>query len=487
MAAAAENIDTRLLEQTCDAFMIINNDYYSNLNKQDARKPGDWWNKTSPAIINMYSAYLLHPELMIECSQSAKYRQTQTSRAASLITFIQRFDIGDTAADAPRTLMSKSQEGRNLIRILEQQKAGIMESMRYHSGEEEMDIDDDDDDDLKGGRKRKQKGGALSDSSKRALANIIIAGAIVGAGITMFNMGGMKLLTSRLVGWLSPAFQDNTHCLGAFGYWKNKMVSSVGLTKSCSMIASENASAADWVVTKVQFTLAAMGFSAGVGVWGTWTKMQNIVIRFVIDPIDNGIEYFKTQPVAPTGQPAGQSMIERVISAEVGLAALKAYSSANADTRTRLLAAKTPAQGQPRLELFFNKNIDQAISTRNATLLGNDLEVVLPGEPVPQGATQLNDVYREIYFKSLQSADDDATLTAAAASSGAAAQISPRGGKKKRKTLKKKHHKKHHKKHARKTGKKKMHKKKRRKTAKKHHKKHNKKHHKKRAHKTRKH
>lgn len=481
MAAAAETMDMRLVEQTCDAFMIINNDYYSNLNRQDPRKPGDWWNQTSPAIINMYSAYLLNPELMIKCSQSAKYRQTQTSRAASLITFIQRFDIGDTAADAPRTLMSKSPAGQNLIKILEQQKAGIMESMRDHSGEEKMDIDDD----LGGGRKRKQKGGALSDSSKRALANIIIAGAIVGAGITMFNMGGMKLLTSRLVGWLSPAFQDNAHCLSAFGYWKNKMVSSVGLTKSCSMIASENASAADWVVTKVQLALAAMGFSASVGVWGTWTTMQNVVIRFVIDPIDNGIDYFKTQPVAPTGQPAGQSMIERVISAEVGLAALKAYSTANADTRTRLLAAKTPAEGQARLELFFNKNIDQAIRDRNATLLGNDLEVVLPGQAAPQGATQLNDVYREVYFKSLQSAHDQATLAAAAAASSGAAATT--GGKKKRKTLKKKHHKKHnkkhHKKHARKTGKKKMHKKKRRKTAKKHHKKH----HKKRAHKTRKH
>ena len=481
MAAAAETMDMRLVEQTCDAFMIINNDYYSNLYRQNPDNPGDWWNQTSPAIINMYSAYLLNKKLMINCSKSDKYRQTETSRAASLITFIQRFDIGDKAADAPRTLMNKSQAGRNLIRILEEQKAGIAPE------EEDVEMDIEDDDLVGGRKKKKQKGGAMSDSSKRALANIIIAGAIVGAGITMFNMGGMQLLTSRLVGWLSPAFQDNAHCLTAFGYWKNKVVSSVGLAKSCSMIASENASAADWVVTKVQLALAGMGVSASVGVWGTWTMMQNVVIRFVIDPIDNGIDYFKTQPVAATGQPAGQSMIERVISAEVGLAALKAYSTANEETRTRLLAAKTPAEGQPRLELFFNKNIYQAIRDRNATLLGNDLEVVLPGQPVPAGATQLNDVYRQVYFKSLQSAHDQATLTAAAASSGAAAQISPRGGKKKRKTLKKKHHKKHHKKHARKTGKKKMHKKKGKKTAKKHHKKHNKKHHKKRGRKTRKH
>ena len=35
MAAAAETMDMRLVEQTCDAFMIINNDYYSNLYRQN--------------------------------------------------------------------------------------------------------------------------------------------------------------------------------------------------------------------------------------------------------------------------------------------------------------------------------------------------------------------------------------------------------------------------------------------------------------------
>ena len=244
--------------------------------------------------------------------------------------------------------------------------------------------------------------------------------------------------------------------------------------------------------------MAAIGLAAGTGMYARWTMMQNFVIRFVIDPIDNGVDYFRTPRGAQMATIADgqESIIAKVISAEVGISAMKAYSIASPETRTLLLqeAGKT---GDARVPLFFNKDIQAAITANNVSSLGPDLDVVLPGQTPPADATQLNDVYREVYFNSIQSAASDAAqeLVAQAqtallqATQNAAALVSSTGGKKKRKTIKKK--KKHHKKHARKTGKKKMHKKKGKKTAKKHHKKHhkkhNKKHHKKNGRKTRKH
>ena len=382
-------------------------------------------------------------------------------------------------------------------------------------------------------RRRGMKGGALTETRKKALANIIIALGTALAGAAMLKMGGVKWMTGKLVGLLSPAFQDNAHCLSVWGYYKNTIGSTMRLSKSCHDIASENASAADWVVTKVQVAMTAIGFSAAGGMYGSWTMMQNFVIKFVIDPIDNGVDYLKASPQADESQ----SIVSKVISAEVGISAMKAYSAADAAMRT-LLLAEAGKTGDDREQLFFNKNIQPAIDADDISLLGDrqdPLDVVLLQQQHPDGATPLDDVYRKVYFEAVIAAANQsaqalvrkaeealrAAQSAVAATSAAInhtsstynqqqrqppqhlqppqqrqppqRQLQPAaattGGKKKRKTMKKK---KHHKKHARKTGKKKKHKKKKhkkkgRKTAKKHHKKHNKKHNKKHGRKTRKH
>ena len=252
------------------------------------------------------------------------------------------------------------------------------------------------------------------------------------------------------------------------------------MAKSCSMIAQENSSAADWVVTKVQLAMAGVGFSASIGLWGTWTRLQNGVIRFIIDPIDNFM----------TKAPSSKSIVSKILSAQVALSAVKAYDAEVVPGNKAVLKAGENAV--PRIELFFNKPITEALTTDNAAKIPGDLDVivVLPGEAAPPEDARgpvLDDEYRALFFEAIDAATAPTTAaapTTGAASSGAAAST---GGKKKRKTMKKKHHKKRNKKHARKTGKKKMHKKKGKKTAKKHHKKHNKKHHKKRGRKTRKH
>ena len=379
--------------------------------------------------------------------------------------------------------------------------------------------------------RRGMKGGALTETRKKALANIIIALGTVLAGAAMLKTGGVKWMTGKLVGLLSPAFQDNAHCLSVWGYYKNTIGSTMRLSKSCHEIASENASAADWVVTKVQVAMTAIGFSAAGGMYGSWTMMQNFVIKFVIDPIDNGVDYLKASPQADESQ----SIVSKVISAEVGISAMKAYSAADAAMRT-LLLAEAGKTGDDREQLFFNKNIQPAIDADDISLLGDrrdPLDVVLLQQQHPVGATPLDDVYRKVYFEAVIAAANQSaqalvrkaeealraaqsavaatsaatttapptttaatttappTTTAAATGSAATATTTAAitGGKKKRKTMKKK---KHHKKHARKTGKKKKHKKKKhkkkgRKTAKKHHKKHHKKHNKKHGRKTRKH
>ena len=490
MAAAAAA--TEYTDELCAEIKSIDDQYHMALGNSDPDREGAWWESTGPAIINMYSAYLIDSGLVLGCAGRIG-RQSSASKATSLINLITQFGTKNKHANSAESLMKMSPQGRKLIEILKEQERGIaaLKAMSMSTsmvGRKQGRRDEDGDEDGEPTlvqtvtkRRRDMSGGAMSPSTKKALANIILAGALATGAAAAIKYGGMKILTGALVEWLSPAFQDNSHCLTVFGYWKNKIGSAAGMAKSCQMIASENASAADWVVTRVQLAMGGMGLSASIGIWGTWTRLQNSVIRFIIDPIDNFM----------TKAPSSKSIVSKVLSAQVALSAVKAYDAADLANKAVLKARVS------ELQLFFNKPLTEALATDNAAKIPADLDVivVLPGAAAPPEDARgsvLNDEYRALFFEAIDTAAAPTTGAAATSSSGAAATSSSgaaasTGGKKKRKTMKKKHHKKRNKKHARKTGKKKMHKKKGKKTAKKHHKKHNKKHHKKRGRKTRKH
>ena len=552
MASKSQDLNEDV--QICNLIKWLDDKYNTKLTEAFPSDFEEWFEMTGQLILTMYTYYLVDKSIIGKC---LSYRLTENSQSTLMLgNIIKNVDnffrinvkplrnatqipgldkiLGLTKPDSPSNPISEllAQQMFIMKEGVVEAKGGLQNleigSTRSRdadpSSEQQARAND------MGKRRRLMKGGALTETRKKALANIIIALGTALAGAAMLKMGGVKWMTGKLVGLLSPAFQDNAHCLSVWGYYKNTIGSTMRLSKSCHEIASENASAADWVVTKVQVAMTAIGFSAAGGMYGSWTMMQNFVIKFVIDPIDNGVDYLKASPQADESQ----SIVSKVISAEVGISAMKAYSAADAAMRT-LLLAEAGKTGDDREQLFFNKNIQPAIDADDISLLGDrrdPLDVVLLQQQHPVGATPLDDVYRKVYFEAVIAAANQsaqalvrkaeealraaqsavaatsaasttpaapttaaATTTAAPTTAAATTTAAPTpaaattGGKKKRKTMKKK---KHHKKHARKTGKKKKHKKKKhkkkgRKTAKKHHKKHNKKHNKKHGRKTRKH
>ena len=365
-------------------------------------------------------------------------------------------------------------------------------------------------------------GGYFSDDTKKVLANVIMAAMVLG-GTVFAAMGGLSYITTSLYGALasSSAFQDSTHCLTVIGYSKNYIASSLsGGVKACSVIFDENRAAVDFITTKVQFIWAASLAAVGGFSYAAWGNIRNMIIRYLIDPVDQTIDYLNPQ------KPKTQEVINKFLDGLITTSAAASWANEEArmanqpGTQNNWVIQANKDQGQrPKLYFNFTKNqLDGGAITianlKDVTISMAPREAPapqanFPGPPavdsvrgVPAPPVELKLPEQQKFYGIIRSLEEDKQSKAAApalpvvgvgqasavalapaapgqsAAAAAASQGPGQGGKKRRRTMKKK---KHHRKN--KTGKKKHHKKK-------HHKKHkksHKKHHKKHGRKTRKH
>ena len=370
------------------------------------------------------------------------------------------------------------------------------------------------------------RGGYFSDDTMRVLANVIMASMVLG-GTVFAAMGGLSYITTSLYGALasSSAFQDSTHCLTVIGYSKNYIASSLsGGVKACSVIFDENRAAVDFIMTKVQVIWVASLAAVGGFSYAAWGNIRNMIIRYLIDPVDQTIDYLNPQ------KPKTQEIINKFLDGLITTSAAASWANEEArmagqpGTQNNWVIQANKDQGQ-RPKLYFN--FTQTQLDGGAITIANLKDVTIsmkpegaappqanfPGPPavesvrgVPAPPVELKLPEQQKFYGIIRSLEEDKQSEAAApalpvvgvgqasavalapaapgqsAAAAVASQGPGQGGKKRRRTMKKK---KHHRKN--KTGKKKHHKKKHHKKHKKSHKKSHKKHHKKHGRKTRKH
>lgn len=377
-------------------------------------------------------------------------------------------------------------------------------------------------------KKRKVlRGGYFEGKTKIAVANVIMASAAL-AGTAFAINGGLLYITKSLINAMSTsgAFQESSHCLTFIGYSKNWFASAASAgVKSCSAIISENDAAADFIMTKVQLIVTASIAAVGGFSYAAWGNIRNLIIRFLIDPLDQAIDWMNPPPGADKDKIV-KKFIDGLITTSAAASwqqerdvVAAAAAAGNPGAQNKWVLAANKDEGQ-RPKLYFNftqSQFDQhAITIQNLTAVTIRAEAVADTAPesnfpnlqplpasasqaarearasMPLDADQQNNFYNIIKALETQQfkRDAEANLPVVAAL-GQAQGVQPQqqqqqpqgtGGKKRRRTMKKK---KYHRKN--KTGKKKHHKKKHHKKHKKSHKKSHKKHHKKHGRKTRKH
>lgn len=362
--------------------------------------------------------------------------------------------------------------------------------------------------------KRKMIGGYFKQKTKIVLANVILSTFVLG-GTVFAAMGGFSAITTTLQNALAStsAFAEQAHCLNIIGYSKNWLASSLtGGVKSCNTIFDENRAAVDFIDAQITRIYGAAIVAVGGFSWAAWGNIRNMVIKYIVDPIDHTLDYMYP-PKEIDHAVIVKNFIDGLITTSAAASwqeEKEAAAARNPPTANKWASAE---QMEPRPKLYFNfterqfqagainiKNL-QSVQIRIAAPDGSPPPADFPGPPaVPAAergdAMQLSEEQQNQFYSIIQKLEQDDQKATAAASlpsvrtvaPGAAAQgqsAAPgqqqapgQGGKKRRRTMKKK---KHHRKN--KTGKKKHHKKK-------HHKKHkksHKKHHKKHGRKTRKH
>ena len=476
--------------EVCRALMDIETMYINRLYSEE---------EVYNVVILMATTYLTNRELAMGCFTTT--RTTQTSRNATLLSLIQEFyhkhesgldlkesRLGRMLPDVVKTALLDQYEAVNDIESRRIDDVVMAESKTP----DEMDVEVDHG--MQGGKRRKKggkklRGGFFSEDVKRGFANVIIAGGFV-AGIAAYKTGALYSISKYLVTYFSSAFVDDSHCISNLGYVKNAMMQFVpggGVTQSCSAIFQHNNATADWIVSTTaslfNYVKVTGGF-VGVSLFVQWGRLQDQIIKRIINPLDGAIDYMIAKLFDTPTTTKSLNDFKQII---IKNSAIKKYTELQA--QAQLAAGVQPGQGDthPNAELrqlqqisdniddeeerrrapnlYYNKSVDSITFRDVATLTISDRGV--------EDTHKLLDPEKLLYYKTIQE-----YMRAQADSS------STSGGKKKRKTMKKKRR---HKKRVRKSGKKKIHKKKGKKTVKKHHKKHQKKRNKKHARKTRKH
>ena len=514
----------------CDTLISIENAYQTHLKHVSQGTSIQRDVLVQAIIVYMYTVVIMFPDFNFQQCLSA-IAKTQTSQMTTLLYMVLEFKHTlASGVDMQHTALYKmlkgSQVGINTIMIMAEQKQAVQELAS--PGRKTLSSA------KQGGGKKKQKGGYFKQSTKRAIANILMASMIVG-GIFAYKNGAILVISKKIVTYFAGAFQNADHCVGNLAYGWNKISRSMpwtsGIQPSCDEIIAANNATADWIVQQtiaVMTTIKPLMLGGATGVILGWTSVQDTIIKYVIDPADNLVDFFLAklfnidlrQNVTLLNNFKNTTIIAKALETYELMKNNALLSSASQEQKTQFTTLIDQAAGKAaRQILCFNQNTSPEAINRISppdlltmakslnitavnpnvqdtepcgihTRLGEDevdlfyrtihniakeegVKVTLEQAPAPAPASQ--EQPQPVGVSGMGILPPPPATTATAATAATTATTANAGGrKKKRKTMKKKHHKKR----GRKTGKKKMHKKRKKHTHK------HKKHHKKRGRKT---
>ena len=282
----------------------------------------------------------------------------------------------------------------------------------------------------------------------------------------------------------SAAFQDSSHCLSVIGYSKNWLITSVsGAIKPCSVLFDENRAAVDFITTKVQVIWAASIAAVGGFSYAAWGNIRDLIINYLIDPVDQLIDYLNPQKVNT------QEIINKFLDGLITTSAAASWANEEArmagqpGTQNNWVIQANKAQVD-RPKLYFNFTQAQLVGT--AITISNLKDVAIsmelpngaapqanyPGPPavesvrgVPAPPVELIQKQQDKFYDIIRTLEEDKQNEAAApalavavsatllvvpppaapgqsAAAAVASQGPGQGGKKRRRTMKKKNTKK---------------------------------------------
>ena len=509
--------------EVCDTLISIENAYQTHLKNvsQGSSILNDV--EAHAIIVFMYTTVLMFPNFdFYKCL--SMLANTGTSQQTTLLYMVLEFrhnlmsGVGISQTVLFKMLKGEGDVGKKTLSLMAEQLDGmkaLSTGRQTHSGPNY------------GGGKKKQKGGYFSPTTKKAIANILMAGIIVG-GIVAFKQGAILAISKKIVTYFAGAFQNADHCKGNLAYGWNKITQyaawTSGIQPSCDQIIEANNATADWIVQQtiaVMTTIKPLMLGGATGMILGWSKVQGTVIEYIINPADKLVDFFLAKMLG-IDLNRNVTLLNNFKNTTIIAKALETYelmknyallSSASQEQKTAFTTLINQAAGKAtRQNLCFNQDTSleaiNRISPADLLTMAKSLNITAINPNVqgtePCGSnTQLTLDEVDLFYKTIHNIAKEEGVkvtpapapasqeqpqsvgvsgmgisppqpTTTATTAPTATTTNAGGRKKKRKTMKKKHHKKR----GRKTGKKKMHKKRKKHTHK------HKKHHKKRGRKT---
>ena len=505
-------------ENICDTLMSIENVYQRHLKNVSQGKSILNDVEVQAIIVFMYTTVIMFPDFDFSICLSM-LANTKTAQQTTLLWMVLEFrHYSMSGADISNTILFKmlngSKVGIKTIHLMEEQFVGMKVLSTGRKTPPGANY---------GGGKKKQKGGYFRDQTKRAIANILMAGMIVG-GIVALKQGAILAISKKIVTYFAGAFQNADHCKGNLAYSWNKISQyatwTSGIQPSCDQIIAANNATADWIVQQtvaVMTTIKPIMLGGATGMILGWSTVQGTVIKYIINPADSLVDIFLAKMFG-VNLNRNVTLMNNFKNTTIIAKALETYelmknnallSSASQEQKAAFDTLRNQAAGNAeRQKLCFNqdtslnainrKNVEELLAMAKSLNITAINPNVQDAEPCGNN-TQLIQDEVDLFYKTINdiAKEEGVRLPPAPTPAPQAQQqqavgvsgmgISPPppppqpettattattanagGRKKKRKTMKKKHHKKR----GRKTGKKKMHKKRKKHTHK--HKKHHK-------------